>query len=47
MIIQGDKMEGLKAQNLVKQYQSRALLAKNRTKERALSGVSFTLTPGL
>lgn len=47
MITQGDKMEILKAQNLVKQCQNRALLAKKRTKKRALSGVSFTLTPGL
>lgn len=40
-------MEILKAQNLVKQYQNRALLAKKCTKKRALIGVSFTLTPGL
>lgn len=40
-------MNELVVQNLVKQYEGRALLAKNRTKKRALAGVSFSLSPGL
>ena len=40
-------MNELVVQNLVKQYEGRALLAQNRTKKRALAGVSFFLSPGL